>query len=107
MASATTSDENIDDEIMGQMVTSLKASRAEDRKKIADYLQENGVAGYAQFLKGRLEGWKEYLGVDVGLPCIIIPHPHPSVLECLFSYEESPTKPNMCLLLLVKVGNEL
>ncbi|CAM4770884.1 unnamed protein product [Rotaria magnacalcarata] len=55
MASATTSDENIDDEIMGQMVTSLKASTAEDRKKIADYLQENGVAGYAQFLKGRLE----------------------------------------------------
>ncbi|CAF4956239.1 unnamed protein product, partial [Rotaria magnacalcarata] len=47
MASATTSHENIDDEIMGQMVTSLKASTAEDRKKIADYLQENGVAGYA------------------------------------------------------------
>ncbi|CAM4850582.1 unnamed protein product [Rotaria magnacalcarata] len=60
MASATTSDENIDDEIMGQMVTSLEASTAEDRKKNADYLQENGVASYAQFLKGRLEGWKEY-----------------------------------------------
>ncbi|CAF4273969.1 unnamed protein product [Rotaria magnacalcarata] len=47
MALATASDENIDHEIMGQMVTLLEA--------------KNGVAGYAQFLKERLEGWKEYL----------------------------------------------
>ncbi|CAF2027479.1 unnamed protein product [Rotaria magnacalcarata] len=43
MALATASDENIDHEIMGQMVTLLEAT------------------GYAQFLKERLEGWKEYL----------------------------------------------
>ncbi|CAF2264189.1 unnamed protein product, partial [Rotaria magnacalcarata] len=46
MASATASDENIDHEIMGQMVTLLEA--------------KNGVAGYAQFFKERLEDWKEY-----------------------------------------------
>lgn len=57
MASAMVSDENID-EISEQMVASMEESTKEDRRKITEYLKENGVTGYGKYLQERLEDWK-------------------------------------------------
>jgi len=53
------SDENVD-KIREQMVTSMEGCTEEDRRKVTDYLKENGVAGYGKFLQERLEDWKKY-----------------------------------------------